>query len=209
METDFILRDRQILPEGIEEALAESQDLERCDILTAGFPCQDISIANPKAEGLNGERSGLWWETFRIIREARPRFILLENVPELLNRGFGDILAALASIGYDAEWRVICSSQVGLEQRRKRLFILSYSHSFGVERLSEKSILEKLDLSSRQAVEQIQDTRERFHTFESRLCRTLHGLPNGVHRVRSLGNAIVPQVAMAIFDCIKRIECDG
>lgn len=192
----------------IEKTLAEGSHFQRYSdvIVTAGFPCQDISIANSSARGLAGERSGLIYKAIDIVRQIRPKLFIVENVPEFLNRGFGDFLAALAEIRYDAEWRIICSSQLGLEQRRKRLFVISYPHSFGVERLKSKPILEKLNLSSRQTEQPIQEIKEQFNTFESRLCRSLHVLPDGVHRVRGLGNAIVPQVAEVIMQAIKESE---
>lgn len=74
------------------------------DIISGGFPCQDISIAG-KGVGIVGERSGLWSEMFRIIREAKPRYVIIENSPMLLVRGFEQVLCNLSSIGYDAELR--------------------------------------------------------------------------------------------------------
>jgi len=95
------------------------------DLVTAGFPCQDISIANQNATGIVGERSGLFWYIIRAVRlVGRPR-LLLENVAELLNRGVGDVLGALAEIGHDAQWHCIPESAVGGSQERDRLWIAS------------------------------------------------------------------------------------
>ena len=82
------------------------------DLITGGFPCQDISIAG-KGVGIGGERSGLWTEFKRIISEVRPRFALIENVPALTFRGLDVVLSDLAEIGYDAEWQSISASEVG------------------------------------------------------------------------------------------------
>ncbi|MFN7609743.1 MAG: DNA cytosine methyltransferase, partial [bacterium] len=81
-------------------------DTEYVDCIVGGFPCQDISYAG-KGAGLQGERSGLFFEVCRIVREMGPRFIVLENVAALLTRGLGDVLVSLASLGYAAEWHCI------------------------------------------------------------------------------------------------------
>src|SRR3546814_12443944 len=82
------------------------------DVIAGGFPCQDISIAG-RGLGLSGERSGLFAEVARLVGELRPQFVLLENVAELLSRGLGDVLGALASLGYDAEWDCIPAAIIG------------------------------------------------------------------------------------------------
>ena len=68
------------------------------DIISGGFPCQDISVANPKGDGLEGQRSGLWKEMFRIIYKTRPRYVLIENSPMLLRKGINTILQNIKSI---------------------------------------------------------------------------------------------------------------
>jgi hypothetical protein len=78
-------------------------EVPRVDLLCGGFPCQDVSAAGRRA-GILGERSGLWAEFARLVRELRPRYVLVENVPGLLVRGLGDVLGDLADDGYDAEW---------------------------------------------------------------------------------------------------------
>jgi DNA (cytosine-5)-methyltransferase 1 len=98
------------------------------DILSGGFPCQDISNAGKRA-GIDGERSGLWSEYARIICELRPRFVVVENVAALLNRGMERVLGDLAQIGYDAEWQSIRASDVGAPHRRERIWIVAYPGS--------------------------------------------------------------------------------
>lgn len=73
------------------------------DVVSGGFPCQDISVAG-KGAGITGDRSGLWSEMARIIGEVRPRFAFIENSPALVNRGLDRVLADLAEMGFDAEW---------------------------------------------------------------------------------------------------------
>lgn len=87
----------------------DPKELEPVDVLTGGFPCQDISVAG-KGEGINGERSGLWKEYLRIICGIRPKYVVVENVPALLYRGMETLLGDLARVGYDAEWEVLSAS---------------------------------------------------------------------------------------------------
>ena len=111
--------------------------LPHVDMLTGGFPCQDISIAG-KGEGISGKRSGLWTEYARAIRKIRPRYALIENVPALLSRGIDTVLRDLAEAGYDAEWFTLCASDFGALHRRERIFIVAYPDSFGHERGDKK-----------------------------------------------------------------------
>lgn len=96
------------------------------DLLTGGFPCQDISNAGKRA-GIDGERSGLWREYVRIIREVRPRLVFVENVSALLGRGLERVLGDLAESGFDAEWLCLRASDVGAPHRRERVFVLAYT----------------------------------------------------------------------------------
>ena len=89
------------------------------DCISGGSPCQDISLAGNGA-GLDGERSGLWWEMHRLIGEIRPGFVFLENVPAITNRGGRAVVGALAALGYDARWGVLSAFDVGAPHRRDR-----------------------------------------------------------------------------------------
>ena len=99
--------------------------IPKVDILTGGFPCQDISNAGKRA-GIEGSRSSLWKYYFKAIREIRPKIAFIENVSALLNRGLDVVLADLASIGYDAEWYCVSASAVGANHQRDRIFIIAY-----------------------------------------------------------------------------------
>ena len=113
------------------------------DVICGGFPCQDISAAG-KGAGLAGERSGLWREFYRLIREIRPRYVIVENVSALLSRGLGTILGDLSSIGYDAEWHCIPAAYVGAPHRRDRVWIVA--HPEGLGRFQEFGISQHADL---------------------------------------------------------------
>ena len=103
------------------------------DIITAGFPCQDIYSAGRRA-GIEGERSGLFFEAIRIFDILSPRWILLENVSRLLVRDMGVVLQELAKIGYDSEWHSIPAASVGAHHRRDRVFIISNTQHDGSHR---------------------------------------------------------------------------
>ena len=98
------------------------------DIVSGGFPCQDISAAGTGA-GIDGERSGLWSEMFRIIREVRPALVFVENSPVLTSRGLGRVLGDLAEIGFDAEWTCVSAEAVGARHRRLRIWLVGRSVS--------------------------------------------------------------------------------
>ena len=104
--------------------------------LTGGFPCQDLSFAG-KGAGLDGARSGLWWQMHRLIRSLGPDIVIVENVSALLVRGVDVVLGSLAEIGYDAEWHCIPASYVGAPHRRDRIWIVAYPYGEGQPGLSE------------------------------------------------------------------------
>jgi DNA (cytosine-5)-methyltransferase 1 len=105
----------------------DTKELERVDLIAGGFPCQDISNAGT-GDGLDGERSGLFFEVVRIVRSLRPRYLLLENVSALLVRGLDRVLGSLAEIGYNAEWHCVSAAHFGAPHIRDRIFILAYPH---------------------------------------------------------------------------------
>lgn len=104
-----------------------AHNLEPVDVICGGFPCQDLSYAG-KGAGLAGERSGLWYEYLRIVRELRPRLVIVENVAALRSRGLGVVLGDLAALGYDSVWTSIRAADVGAPHRRERLFIVAHAH---------------------------------------------------------------------------------
>lgn len=98
----------------------------KVDIISLGFPCQDISYAG-KGEGLAGERSGLYFEAIRVVRALRPRYVLVENTAALLTRGLDRVLAELAQIGLDAEWECLLAHSFGAPHLRERCFSVAYA----------------------------------------------------------------------------------
>lgn len=104
----------------------------RIDVVSGGFPCQDISSAG-KGAGIDGERSGLWREMARIVSEVRPRFVFVENSPLLIQRGLAVVITDLAKLGYDARWGIISAQDAAfldgdpcIYHKRERIWIVAY-----------------------------------------------------------------------------------
>jgi DNA (cytosine-5)-methyltransferase 1 len=106
------------------------------DVISGGFPCQDISAAG-SGIGISGERSGLWSEMARIIREVRPAHVLVENSPMLTSRGLDRVLGDLAELRYDARWGVFSAAGVGAPHLRKRIWIRANANGERFEQHSE------------------------------------------------------------------------
>lgn len=102
------------------------------DVVSGGFPCQDISVAGSGA-GLDGERSGLWREMARIIGEVRPRFVFIENSPALVTRGLDRVLSDLAAMGFDARWGIVSAADTGAHHIRERIWILANAKHRGIQ----------------------------------------------------------------------------
>ena len=100
------------------------------DIISGGFPCTDISCAG-KGKGLHGKQSGLWYEMLRIIREVRPAWVLIENVPALRSRGADRVLSGMEEAGYTCEPLVVGAWAVGAPHKRDRVWIVAYSSKRG------------------------------------------------------------------------------
>lgn len=155
------------------------------DLITGGFPCQDISQAG-RGEGIEkGTRSGLWFEMLRVISEVRPKFVIIENVPMLTIRGGTRVIEGLAEIGYDAEWTVVGANEVGARHIRKRLWIVAYTNSIGQSRSTAEECRteERLVLESEQERTEVgSETKGRstLHREESKLSDT-----NKVRRLHS------------------------
>ena len=98
-------------------------------VITGGFPCQDISVARLQKGITEETRSGLFFELMRVIRMVRPQYVVLENVAAILNRGLDIVLRELSEAGFDAEWSVIPASSVGACHKRSRWWLVAYPKS--------------------------------------------------------------------------------
>lgn len=165
------------------------------DMLCAGWPCQDLSVAGYQG-GIYAKRSGLWWESFRIIGELRPRIVVLENVANLFSLGIREVLGSLASIGYDSEWTIIPAGGpggVGAPHLRKRVFIVSYTMQGEILQQQESDGGgNSSSISSRHGAGKGASYWE-TNNAPSLICGVDHGIPNRLERCKVLGNSIVPQ----------------
>ncbi|MGV3695524.1 DNA cytosine methyltransferase [Flavobacterium sp.] len=186
------------------------------DILTGGFPCQDASIAKQDGkgqQGLQGERTGLFFEFCRAIDESRPNYVVAENVANILktNKGedFSRILTELSTMGYNAEWRVCRASEVGAPHHSARLYLVAYSSSIRLQKDDTffKYIQEKtLPFTWKPSGTSLQiSTGGKWVLCEPPLIRVDHGLSNKLagQQIHGYGNAIVPEIAFRIFKAIQ------
>jgi DNA (cytosine-5)-methyltransferase 1 len=194
-------------------------ELGFCDVITGGFPCQDVSNAGKQAGIKIGTRSGLFYELMRVVRAIRPQFVILENVAAITSNGLGTVLGELAEAGYDTEWACISAADVGACHNRERAWIVGCSRNSagnaGVSLLRDSANSRSLDLErrwparqritkasgrSRRALWRYQGSLLspdwRTYLSEPVLRRGDDGLSSRVHRLKALGNSVVPQVAM-------------
>jgi DNA (cytosine-5)-methyltransferase 1 len=193
-----------------------SHNLEVPDLICGGFPCQDVSISNSNRSGIyDNERSSLWWQMHRIINEVRPRLAVMENVTGLLSLGIDGVLGSLAAIGYDSEWVCLSAGSIGAPHQRDRIFIVAYSNSFtkpktdpALDSIRSKRNTWKNNSWSNRRANGNNKRRYKNSYWEttrtpSRVHRMDDGIPDRMERLKSLGNAVVPQVAEYIGLCIK------
>lgn len=178
------------------------------DVVSGGFPCQDISNSGEKA-GITGERSGLWSEMSRIISEVRPRFVFVENVAALLGRGMGVVLGDLAALGFDARWGVLGGVHVSAPQSRERVWIVANAKS---ERrgaiFKEPGILQSPQENSARPsrhgwFDHGQNSQGILWPPESGLVRVADGMARRVDRIKAAGNGQIPRVAATAFSLLS------
>lgn len=168
------------------------ESVEPVDLIAGGFPCQDVSHMGLR-EGLSGDRSGLWFQMLRIVREFRPSYVLVENVSGLLVRGLWRVLADLAEIGFDAEWDALQAGYFGAPHERERIFILAYPNEsngparVGAEQIWPRPIFAGSDIPSFPLWIQAADS---FIGMDD-------GLPARFYKPRGggVGNAVAPFIA--------------
>lgn len=178
-------------------AVADFGHVGPVDLVTAGFPCQDISFAG-KGAGLAGGRSGLFWHVLRTVRMVGRPKLLLENVAGLLNRGMGEVLGALAQIGYDAEWHRIPASAVGAPHGRPRIWITADPQRD--EQSRQEPCVGPFGRMGR--LKQSVAWDGGWEAALSALRRMDDGLSRSVDRTDLMRNAVVPQVVTEIGHAI-------
>jgi len=163
-----------------------NQDGITVDVITAGFPCQDISTAGKGAGIKEGTRSGLWFEVARLVGELRPRYVILENVSAILSRVVGIVLGDMAALGYDCEWHCIPASAVGAQHRRDRWWGIAYPNDAGNRAPRGKADQHgPQGIEGRQEQSQPESSRQRengtaSHVPDTNSERLQGGIPHGV-----------------------------
>lgn len=177
----------------------------RVDVVSGGFPCQDIANGSHTKTGISGERSGLWIEMARVVREVGPRFVFVENSARLTARGLGIVLRDLAEMGYDARWGVFSAADVGARHERERLFIVADSNGFvGAPRAwVEQQRRQDADVSKSHE-EHPCDCLRVWMEMARRLARVDDGIPNQVDRTTAIGNAQFPAVAALAWQILAQ-----
>lgn len=166
---------------------------ESVDIISGGFPCQNISLAaGSNRTGVDGDKSGLWRDMLRLCSEVKPKYVIVENSPTIVKHGFNIILEEFAKIGYDAEWQTLRGFQFGIPQSRRRLYCIFYSSSLR-NRMEEGQIFTRWH-------KPIYPTWR--HT-EPKIYGVANVISNRVDKHRALGNAVQPLIANYLFECIK------
>lgn len=181
------------------------------DVICGGFPCQDISRAG-KGGGINGARSGLFHEAMRVVRVLRPRFIVLENSPALLDSGLGVVLGTMAAIGLNARWFLLPAGAVGAppgyRHFRCRLFVIGFTGLAFSDPNPWTCKFEDWREHGRERSEENRQTEWDVYRQgrEPRVPRVANGVPDYVDRLGCLGNAVVPQVAQYIAERILEAQ---
>ena len=196
------------------------------DVITGGFPCQDISPAGKKA-GIGGAKSSLWGQFSRLIGEIRPNYVILENSSELLNRGAGDVLGNLAAWGYNAEWQCISAAVLGAPHGRDRFYAVAYPNYQGEPGCTVNDEEPRMPPLGYHDVADTKRGKQSFGRVMARVGRVWEsvawdglwsvenspiglgmddGVPNRMDRLRSLGNAVVPQIPEMIGRAILEAE---
>ncbi|MDB4726460.1 DNA cytosine methyltransferase [bacterium] len=183
---------------------------KRVDVVSGGFPCQDISAAG-SGEGIGGSRSGLWSEMARVIGEVQPRVVFVENSPMLTLRGLDRVLGDLATLGYDARWGVVSAENAGAAHIRERIWIVAHANGFRQIPLFdiyrekpdwEKKIWGRNWFKSEMGQEIFGGGRDWREVCESGLLRGPDDVAYRVDRTRAVGNGQVPAVAKLAWEIL-------
>jgi DNA (cytosine-5)-methyltransferase 1 len=178
------------------------------DVVSGGFPCQDISAAG-KGAGIDGERSGMWREMARVIHEVRPRFAFVENSPMLTSRGLGRVLGDLASMGFDARWGVLGAADVGAVHQRDRIWIVARnmadSGEVGLQRKKAKQRMGG-DRFAEYGMEKewwIKEPEQVSREIECEMDGMVNGMASRMDEISAIGNGQVPLCAATAWKLLN------
>lgn len=190
-------------------------ELEKVDLICGGFPCQDISTARPtKQPGICGPCSGLFYEMARIISETKPKYVLIENVPAITRHGLDSVGQELRVRGYTPLRPLLIEAKAfGSSIKRERIFIIAISTSSGWRDDIQTSAYNyiKTDQPAWEDTETLIQTYRNESEYEGNPedIRVGDGVPDWVDRLKSLGNAVVPQVAEYLGGLILAVDDQG
>jgi len=171
----------------------------KVDVVTGGFPCQDISCAG-KGAGIDGSKSSMWEHMARIIGEVRPKYAFVENSPLLVGRGLGRVLGNFAKMRYDVKWCVLGADHIGLPHHRKRIWVLATdTNSEHVEGRCLNSFPGFREIPGIKHGGVAKDEQGLRSILKPYLCGSFNGIPCQVDRIKAIGNAQVPAVAALAF----------
>ncbi|MFR6673089.1 MAG: DNA cytosine methyltransferase [Enterococcus avium] len=173
-------------------------------LVHGGFPCQPYSVSGEQ-KGKEDDRD-LWPEMSRVVEELRPNWVVGENVANFANMELDRTISDLENFDYQTTTFVLPALAVGAEHQRLRTFVVANSYGIDVERCSEIQIPWGGGLSREFHARSFEEINRRSAVYQPRLCRAYNGIPDQVDRVKSLGNAVVPQQAYPIFAAIMEIE---
>lgn len=190
-------------------------------LITGGFPCQPFSIAG-KQKGKTDDRY-LWGEFYRIIREAKPCWVLAENVTGIISLALDDILADLEKEGYETTTLVLPACAANAPHRRDRVWIIANRPSERCNYCKNNRKRRYLQIDEKRYIEALQQEWKKFKPItwasysakdwfglNTRTSRRNDGLSQGLDRIKALGNSIVPQIAFVILSFIKvKEQADG
>ena len=180
----------------------------RCDLITGGFPCQPFSIAG-KRRAENDPRH-LWPQMLRVISQSRPTWVLGENVPHIANLVLGEVCSDLEAEGYEVQPLDIPACAVGAGHLRQRTWLLAHLADRGQKANSAETPLQAGSDNTRpESAGELSGGLGRldWRPAMPAVVRDVDGIPNRIHRIHALGNAIVPQVAAEILRCMMRVDC--
>jgi len=176
------------------------------DVVSGGFPCQDISAAG-KGAGIEGERSGMWREMARLVGEVRPRYVYIENSPMLTTRGGARVIADLTSLGYDAQWDIMGAADVGAPHQRDRIWVVAKRKmgdsgcEYGEKRVSKPSEFTQIKTSNNSKRFGNASLWNKEAELDS--LRIPDGVAARVDRLKAIGNGQVPRVAATAFNLLR------
>ena len=169
------------------------------DVVSGGFPCQDISSAG-KGEGIDGERSGMWFHMARIIGEVRPKYTFVENSPMLTSRGLGRVLGDLAEMGFNARWGVMGAGRFGANHERERIWVFAYDANLHEH---ERYKAEREVFTRAIAFAGVPSPQGWWQT-EPGMGRVADGVANRLDRARAIGNGQIPTVVKEVWRLLTR-----